>query len=93
MTSTTAPAVMKRLDRIFATHGLPKEIFSDSGRLFTSREIKQFMKEQGITLRRVTPLWPQVNGEAEVFMKPLTKAVKAARLQGRTGQRNFMIFF
>ena len=27
MTSTTAPAVMKRLDRIFATHGLPKKNF------------------------------------------------------------------
>ena len=83
MTSTTAPAVIKRLDRIFATHGLPKEIFTDNGPPFTSREIKQFMKDRGITLRHVTPLWPQANGEAEAFMKPLAKAVKAAKLEGK----------
>ena len=88
-----APAVIKRLDRIFATCGLPKEIFSDNCPPFTSREIKQFMKDRGITLRHVTLLWLQANGKAEASMKPLAKAVKAAKLEGKTGQRNCMIFF
>ena len=62
MTSTTAPCSHENLD--LATHGLPKEIFSDNGPPFTSREIKQFMKERGINLRHVTPLWSQANDEA-----------------------------
>ena len=40
------------------------------------------MKERGIIYRTVTPLWPQANGEAKSFMKPLNKAIKAARLEG-----------
>jgi hypothetical protein len=40
------------------------------------------MKDRGILYRTVTPLWPQANGEAESFMKPLNKAIRAAQLEG-----------
>ena len=60
-----------------------KKFYSDNGPPFTSREIKQFMKDRGITLRHVTPLCPQANGEAKAFMKPLAKAVKATKLEGK----------
>lgn len=83
MKSTSAKSVMTKLDRMFATHGLPDEIRSDNGPPFTSREINNYMKERGIRHRRVTPLWPQANGEAEAFMKPLGKAIKAAKLEGK----------
>ena len=82
MKSTTAPAVIKRLDRIFATHGLPQKIYSDNGPPFAGQEIANYMKERGIQHHCVAPLWPQANGEAEAFMKPLGKAVKAAKLEG-----------
>ena len=87
----TAPCSHENLD--LATHGLPKEIFSDNGPPFTSREIKQFMKERGINLRHVTPLWSQANDEAEVFMKPLAKAVKAARLERKNWTEELYDFF
>lgn len=83
MRSTTAAAVTKRLDRIFATHGLPHEIYSDNGPPFAGQEISNYMTERGIKHHRVAPLWPQANGEAEAFMKPLGKAVKAAKLEGK----------
>ena len=79
--STTAGAVISRLHRIFAVHGMPSEIYSDNGPPFTSVEIKNYMLARGIKHRFVTPYWPQANGEAESFMKPLAKAIKAAKME------------
>ena len=36
------------------------------------------MQENGIRHRKITPLWPQANAQAEAFNKPLTKAIKTA---------------
>ena len=81
--TTTAKVVTNRLDRMFATHGIPDQIVSDNGPPFDSTEMERSMKRKGIKHHRVTPLWPQANGEAESFMKPLGKAVKAAKLEGK----------
>ena len=83
MRSTNAQAVILSLERIFATHGLPEKITSDNGPPFQSKEFNDFMKMKGIIHHKVTPLWPQANGQVESFMKPLTKAVRTARLKGR----------
>lgn len=39
------------------------------------------MAEISVKHQRITPLWPQANSEAENFMKPLTKAIRAARTE------------
>ena len=36
------------------------------------------MRENGPVHRRITPLWPQTNDQAETYMKPLTKAIRSA---------------
>ena len=46
--STSAAAIIPKLERIFATHGIPSTIHSDNGPPFTSREIEEYMKENGI---------------------------------------------
>ena len=81
--STTAKTVISRLERIFAMHGIPEEIISDNGPPFDSAEFGDYMKRKGINHHRVTPLWPQANGEAESFMRPLGKAIKAAKIEGK----------
>ena len=86
MRSTTAPAVILSLERIFATHGLPEKITSDNGPPFQSKEFNDFMKMKGIIHHKVTPLWPQANCYVESFMKPLTKAVRTTRLEGHDWQ-------
>ena len=83
MRSTNAQAVIPALERILATHGLPEKIISDSGPPFQSQEFAEYMKLKGVTHHKVTPLWPQANGLAESFMKPLTKAVRTAKIEGR----------
>eukprot|EP00795_Rhopilema_esculentum_P014355 gene14355-5400_t len=77
--STSASATIAKLDRIFATHGLPHVVKSDNGPPFNSADIKDYMKENGIHFQPITPLWPQANSEAENFNKPMTKAIKAAQ--------------
>ena len=81
--STSATAIIPKLDWIFATHGIPAVLRSDNGPSFTSHEIKKYVEENGIEHQRITPLWPQANSEAESFMKPLTKAIRSAHAEGK----------
>ena len=81
--STSAATVIPHFNRIFATHGIPTVLRSDNGPSFTSHEFKNYMEENGIEHHRITPLWPQANGEAESFMKPLTKAIRSAHAEGK----------
>jgi len=37
----------------------------------------------GIRHRRVTPLWPEANGEVENFMKPLKKVCATAQVDDK----------
>ena len=57
---------------------------SDNEPPFTSKEIKEYVNENGIELRRVTTLWPLANSEAESFMKPLTKVICSAHVESKT---------
>ena len=90
--STCATGTINKLTRIFATHGFPKVVRSDNGPPFTSFEFKSFMEECGIKHQRITPLWPQANSEAERFMKPLTKAVRSAHMNGRDWRKELYMF-
>jgi hypothetical protein len=61
---------------VFAQHGLPDTIKSENGSPFQSKEVKDYLTQQGIHLHRVTPLWPQVNGKVEGFIKSMGKAIR-----------------
>jgi len=42
--------------------------------------------------QKITPHWPQANSEAENFMKPLTKAVRAAYTEKKNWKREMYTF-
>jgi len=65
MTTITAEKTIERLEAIFARHGLPEALYSDNGPQFIADKFKVYMQENGIKHRRVTPKWPQANGEVE----------------------------
>ena len=92
VTSTSAKTTIPKLERIFATHGIPKILKSDNGPPFSSAEIRSFMDENGPVHKRITPLWPQANGQAESFMKPLTKAIRAALISKRSWRKELNKF-
>ena len=86
--STSASAIIPKLDRIFSTHGIPLIIKSDNGPPFNSEDIRKYMAENGINHSRITPLWPQANSEAENFMKPMTKAIRSAHAEGKAWKKH-----
>ena len=90
--STSASCITPQLDRIFSTHGLPHMVRSDNDPPFTSEEIKEYMRENGIDHRRITLIWPQTNSEAERFMKPLTKAIRSAHVEDKTLRKHLYNF-
>ena len=74
--STSAKAVLPKLDRVFAAYGVPQVFKSDNGPPFNDHEFAQFADYLGLKHRRVTPLWPEANGEVERFMKTFGKVLR-----------------
>ena len=89
---TSAKACIPKLDRIFATHGIPRKIRTDNGPPFNGDEFKRYMEELGIEWRNSTPLWPQANRNAESIMKPIGKVIKTATLEGKNWRQELQRF-
>ena len=53
LTSTSANATIPKLDKIFATHGIPETVKSDNGPPFQSKEFQVFAKHLGFTHRKI----------------------------------------
>ncbi|XP_038060081.1 uncharacterized protein K02A2.6-like [Patiria miniata] len=78
VSSTSARAVIPKLDRIFATFGVPQVVRTDNGPPFNSGEFSNFADYLGFKHRKVTPRWPRANGEVERFMQTLKKTYRTA---------------
>ena len=90
--STSSRSVIPIMDKIFATHGIPERLKTDNGPPFQSYEFRRFLEYSGVKHRRITPLWPRANAQAENFMKPLNKAIKAATVEGKSWQQEMHKF-
>ena len=71
-----APAVIIRLKRHFATHGIPDILQSDNGPPFNSKEFADFAKAYGFALTKSSPEFPQSNGKVEAAVKIAKRLVK-----------------
>ena len=60
---------------------------SDNRPPFQGETWKQYLRNCGIKHRKITPLWPQANAQAESLNKPLMKAIRAAAAEGRNWKR------
>ena len=81
VTTTSAKAVIPKLDNIFCRQGVPVVIKSDNGPPFNSSEFEQFASYLGFEHRKVTPYWPKANGEVERFMRTIGKAIRTAHIE------------
>ena len=79
--STAMKAIIPKLDRVFAVHGIPYVVRSDNGPPFNGEEFARYMKLLGVKHKPVTPVWPQANGLVESFNKPLNKAITSAIIE------------
>ena len=62
--STSTRATIPKLDTIFARQGIPEVVKSDNGPPFNSDEFYNWARFIGFRHRKITPLWPQTNGES-----------------------------
>ena len=76
--STSAKAVLPKLEAIFSRQGIPTKVKTDNGPPFNGYEFTNFMSIFRIHHRKITPLWPEANGEAERFMATLNKTIRAS---------------
>ena len=77
----TSTVIVRCLEKMFTTHGLPYSIKTDNGRQFVSEELETFLEEHGIEHRTSTPYWHQANGEVEQQNRTLLKTLKIAHAQ------------
>ena len=63
--SITTENTIRKLQDIFAVHGLPQKIVTDNGSAFTSANFKTFMDKNGIKHICSAPYHPSTNGLAE----------------------------
>ena len=90
--STKASVVILRLDKIFATHGIPNIVKTDNGPPFNGEEYSRYLTALEITPKFSTPFWPQGNAEAERFMQPLGKILRTAKAKNRPWQQELNRF-
>ena len=68
-TSTTGQRVVRVLDRLSETHGLPQALVMDNGPEFTGKAMEAWAQRSGVRLHFITPGKPTENGYIESFTK------------------------
>lgn len=76
--STAATSTIAKLNELWSRWGLPKQIVSDNGPPFTSKEFEAFVKTRAIEHIFTAPYHPASNGAAENAVKTLKRVIKKA---------------
>ncbi|XP_041471791.1 uncharacterized protein K02A2.6-like [Lytechinus variegatus] len=92
VTSTSAKAVIPKLDRVFAMFGVPEVVRSDNGPPYNSIEFAKFAHYVGFSHRKITPRWPRANGEVERLMHTLKKVVRTAVAESKSWKQELYRF-
>ena len=90
--STEAKICIPKLDKIFATHGIPVKLKTDNGPSFNGKEFEVYTTTLGIDWKTSTPLWPQGNAVVERLMKPIGKVLKTAEIEGKNWRQELQRF-
>ncbi|XP_026050672.1 uncharacterized protein K02A2.6-like [Astatotilapia calliptera] len=79
LSSTSAQSVITHMKGFFARHGIPQCVISDNGPQYDCREFSDFAKQYGFQHITSSPLYPQVNGQAEKGVQIVKRLFKKAR--------------
>ena len=74
--SITTENTIRKLQDIFAVHGLPQKIVTDNGWAFTSANFKTFMDKNGIKHVCSAPYHPSTNGVAERAVQTFKQSLR-----------------
>ena len=92
ISSLTASTVIPKIESVFARWGIPKVVKTDNGPPFNSKNFAEYAKISGFKHRKITPLWPEANGEAERFVRTIKKTISAAKIEHRNWQYEMWTF-
>ena len=92
VSSLSARAVIPILDKVIGQFGVPDIIKSDNGSPFNSKEFAEYASHKGFKHRKITPVWPLANAEAERFMKTVKKTMKAAISENKSWNQGLHSF-
>ena len=84
--------VIRCLEIMFNTHGLPMRVRTDNGPQFTAEDFEKFCENLGIEQIKGIPYWPPSNGEVENHNKTLLKIARIAKLEKRDLRPEVEIF-
>ena len=80
------------LDKVISHFGCPKIIKTDNGASFNSLAFANYSKHIGFMHRKIAPLWPRANAQAESFSKTFMKSIRTARLEGKNWRQEMHKF-
>ena len=86
--SLNANNVIKVWRKVFRLFGYPKEVKTDNGPPFQSCLVRQFLFENNIKHRKITPLWPRENAICERFMRSINRVMNIVMLTKQIGEKN-----
>ncbi|XP_013136418.1 PREDICTED: uncharacterized protein K02A2.6-like, partial [Papilio polytes] len=96
MTGVSANYLIDRLNELFSRFGIPKQIVTDNGTQFASKEFDFFNRYNGIQHIFTPPYHPSSNGLAENAVKTLKRIIKKALQEKRDVNRalwSFLIYY
>ncbi|XP_047995490.1 uncharacterized protein K02A2.6-like [Leguminivora glycinivorella] len=78
VSSTSAAHTIEKLTEVFSRFGFPKQLVSDNGPPFTSKEFSEYLKGNHIQHVFSAPYHPSSNGAAENAVRTVKRVVKKA---------------
>ncbi|XP_013174572.1 PREDICTED: uncharacterized protein K02A2.6-like [Papilio xuthus] len=96
MTGVSASYLIDRLNELFSRFGIPRQIVTDNGTQFTSKEFEYFNRYYGIQHIFTPPYHPSSNGLAENAVKTLKRIIKKALQEKRDINRalwSFLLYY
>lgn len=92
--STSVRFVTPKLNQMISLFSTPNVLKTDNRSPFNGEEIASFAKKLGFHHHRITSLWPEVNFEAERFVRSIIKFVhiicEVERSKGKQELPNFL---
>ena len=91
ITTATSTSTIERLRQFFATQGQPHILVSDNGPCFTSSELTEFTKRNGILHKYVSPHYQASKSLAEPSVWLVKKGLKMSGVTQETKISRFLL--
>ena len=82
--SLAVEKIIPIIDKVFATFAYPIVLKTDNGTPFQSKMWSDVCSFNNVKHRKITPIWPQANAQAESFNKPMMKSIRAAHVSKKS---------